>query len=416
MSNKGVGRSRFELGKIALAFRRVGLLWGVLIVATSAVVTVLVHGDDPPDRAPATVPTAVRGDVTPTNTTTVPRAGAPADKPEAGVQKWLGQRLIARVRGTRASRRELDQARAGSFGGIILFADNITSVAQARSLVHTLQRAALDGGNPPLWVTVDQEGGEIRRFPTLPPKRSAAQLASGDRPVSTSRAAGRSTAVGLRGAGVNVDLAPVADIRHVDGGFLDQRSFASSAARAAPSVCAFAKGLRDRGVLPTLKHFPGLGYAQGTTDTDPVVIDRPARALRADLKPYRECADRGLVMISSAGYPRLLGSSQPAVLVRSTYRRVLADTGSPSLTISDDLEAGALAGRPDLAVRAAKAGLDLLLYSSSPEGSEGAYAALRKAAGSARLSRESLRASFDRIVAAKAALLTNRGLAKLPAR
>lgn len=391
--------------------RRLGLGSAAAVVLASALSTALLLGRDEPDRRTSATVTTDRDRAGGVATAAHPLVTERQPGRPVSLQRLIGQRLVARLNGTSADRRVLQQARAGSIGGVILFAGNITSVAQTRALVRALQRAARDGGNPPLWVTVDQEGGAVRRFSSLPPKRSAAQLAAADQPVTSSRTAGRATARGLRRAGVNVNLAPVADVRHTPGGFLAERSFADSAAEATPVVCAFAKGLGGGGVLPTLKHFPGLGYATATTDAAPVDIDRSVGQLQVDLEPYRRCANIGLVMISSARYPRMLHSGQPAVLARSLYTRVLRDTGFKGLTISDDLQTPALADQSDLAVRAVRSGLDLLLYATDAAGSARAHAQLLDAARRRRLSRPSLRRSYDRILRRKAVLLRSTGLA-----
>jgi beta-N-acetylhexosaminidase len=121
-----------------------------------------------------------------------------------------------------------------------------------------------------------------------------------------------------------------------------------------------------------------------------VTIRAPLR-----LAPYRRCARRGLVMLSSATYPRL--GTGPAVLQPRAYALLRGAT----VTISDDLTARAMAGRPDVAVRAARAGLDLLLYGGSEQTSAGAYRRLLRAVRDGRLGEHRLRASAARIITLK---------------
>ena len=414
LRDKRIRSPPWQFGELALAFRRLGATRSVAIVAFSAAVTiVLFGGDDSKDRR-APPPRNAPGAAAPKVVMPPPTPPKPPgdDVQSVSVEKLVGQRLIARLSGTHADKSTLKRARAGKIGGVILFTDNITSVHQTRALVGSLQRAASDGGNPPLWVMVDQEGGDVRRFSTLPPRRSAAQLGSGNRARASSLAAGRLTATALRRAGVNVNLAPVADVRRVPSVFLKTRSFGSTATAVAPAACAFAEGLREQGVLPTLKHFPGLGYATTNTDDAPTRIDTLTAPLRADLAVYRRCPNPGLVMISSAQYPILLGNDLPAVMVRRVYRHLLANTGFQGITVSDDLQTPALAGRRGLAVRVARAGLDLLLYARDPAESEQAHAQLMTAARRTRLRVSSLRDAYLRIVKAKASWLATGGLAK----
>ncbi len=115
---------------------------------------------------------------------------------------------------------------------------------------------------------IDQEGGLVRRLPA-PPTRSAADLgAEGPR---AARAAGRAAGRALAAAGINVDLAPVADVARPGSALeADGRTFGRSPGRVAGAATAFADGLREGGVAAAAKHFPGIGAARVSTDEAPV--------------------------------------------------------------------------------------------------------------------------------------------------
>jgi beta-N-acetylhexosaminidase len=126
-------------------------------------------------------------------------------------------------------------------------------------------------------------------------------------------------------------------------------------------------GLQERGVAATLKHFPGFGAARVSTDFAPVTIELPRSVLRrVDEKPFTDLASDqpGLVMLSTAVYPGL--SANPAALSRTVATGELRDRiGFTGVSISDDLEARGLASVGtvgEVAVRAARAGTDLLLF------------------------------------------------------
>ncbi|HWH12660.1 MAG TPA: glycoside hydrolase family 3 N-terminal domain-containing protein, partial [Solirubrobacteraceae bacterium] len=209
-------------------------------------------------------------------------------------------------------------------------------------------------------------------------------------------------------AGVNVDLAPVADVRRNTNGFLavEHRTFGSTASTVAARACAFAKGVGSSGVVSTFKHFPGLGRAVASTDTGPVTITASAGAIRADDQAYRTCAGPAgppsIVMISSASYPRLTGGELPAVLSPEIYTTELpVEDHVTAPTISDDLGAGALARLPSVGLRALDAGLDLLLYGTNSSAVGRAYATLVAAARSGALPAARLQAAGSRILALK---------------
>ncbi len=292
------------------------------------------------------------------------------------IARALGQTLAGTYDGRTPPDDLVRRVQAGQLGGVILFADNTAGgVPATRRAVDRLQAAAKAGGNPRLLIMTDQEGGLVKRLPGAPDRAPAAMTSA-----TVARDQGAAAGRLLRRAGVTMDLAPVADVTRVRGSFLQTRSFGTDPAVVARRACAFAAGLRAQGVAATLKHFPGLGRARGNTDDRRIAIGDPAAAIRSDWVPYARCAgqDRTAVMMSSATYPALTGADTPAVLNVRSYARELPRAGVPSstLTISDDLDAGALAGRARPAARALRAGLDLLLFARAEGSSARAYRGL----------------------------------------
>jgi beta-N-acetylhexosaminidase len=196
-------------------------------------------------------------------------------------------------------------------------------------------------------VFVDQEGGDVRAFPSLPPARDAARLDG----VEEAFAAGRQTGRALRTAGVHVDLAPVLD---EPDGPLGARHFD----RASYGV-AFARGLAAAHTGACVKHFPGLGSAAVSTDVRPhvraVVRGSELRAFRAAIEAGVPC-----VMTGHAFYRRL--GTFRASLEPRTYE-LLRSLGFEGVAITDSLN---IVGKtPDhWPTRAMRAGADLLLFTS----------------------------------------------------
>ena len=395
--------------------RRVRPMTALLVLALSATAVlavldlVLAENDRSDVQANRVVPTGgsdvewrddgvyVKGekqlDAEPTGEPAETAAPARKSTPPAGsLDRSIGQKIVSRMSGTVPGSALLERVRAGRVGGVILFADNIRSPSQVRSTVDALQAAARSGGNPPLLVAVDQEGGTVKRFGSLPPSASAATMGAN----GSAGGEGAATAAALRDVGVTVNLAPVADVPQVQGSFLGSRAFGRSASAVARSACAFAEGLSAGGVAPTLKHFPGVGTATANTDFDAVTITAPAAAIRAGYAPYERCAGSGLVMVSNARYANLTGS-QPAVVSAATYNRELALVGFDGVTISDDLEAAAVSPIPELAVKASSAGLDLLLYARTEQGAVLAHTQMRRAVADGRLSAAGVRTSARKI-------------------
>ena len=198
-------------------------------------------------------------------------------------------------------------------------------------------------------VFVDQEGGAVRAFPALPPKRWAASYGS----ASEAFAAGRATGVALRAAGVHVDLAPVLDART---GPLARRHF-----RRPGVALAFERGLARGGVGSCVKHFPGLGTARASTDTRVWV---PARVTREELAAFRAAVVRGAscVMTSHAVYRRF--GWRRAVTAPEAYR-MLRGMGFQGVVMTDSLSVIRTGPWPVRWARnALQAGADLVLFTS----------------------------------------------------
>jgi beta-N-acetylhexosaminidase len=339
-------------------------------------------------------------------------AGPAARAPELTDAQLVGQRLIASFRGTSSPPASLlRRIRRGEVAGVILFSENADTVAGAARLARRLQAIPRPAATPgPLLVMVDQEGGLVRRLRDAPPRASAAaQGRGGERAV---RATGRATGRALRRAGVNVNLAPVADVPR-PGSVMrrEERTYASSAAAVGTYAAAFARGLRDARVHATVKHFPGFGAATVNTDDAPATIGLPASTLRTtDAATFRFATRPGaarLVMLANARYPAL-DRARPATLSRAIatgeLRRRLGFTG---VSVTDDLEATALRpfGSPGrIAVASARAGTDLLLFGRTAAATERAAAALRAALRDGRLPRAEARAAAARVLALRAGL------------
>jgi beta-N-acetylhexosaminidase len=215
-------------------------------------------------------------------------------------------------------------------------------------IVQAYSRAA---ARPPgALVFVDQEGGRVKTFPRLPPRLSARRVRSKAEAFESGAATGRA----LRRSGVDVDLAPVLDL---PDGPLGSRQF-----RSPLYGVAFARGLAASGAGSCVKHFPGLGSLPFSTDEHPYVV---GRARDADLAPYRAAIELGVscVMVGHGVYPTL--GPRRAALEPGAYR-LLRDLGFEGVAITDSLDV--VRGRAqEWAVAAARAGADLLLFTSGAD-------------------------------------------------
>lgn len=318
----------------------------------------------------------------------------------------VGQHLLVRMKGSAPSGSFLARIKRGEIGGVVLFADNYRSPNGARKLVVKLQAAARAGGQLPLLIAIDQEGGGVKRLPG-PPTEAPSKMAS----VPEAYAQGLATGRYLHGLGIDLDLAPVLDVPASPRAFIASRAFSSNPSVVGSRGAAFAQGLIGGGVAASPKHFPGLGRLLRSTDYVPGRIKAGRGALERDLSPFRAVIDAGVpaLMVGTASYPAY-GSSLPAAcsaqIVTGLLRNIL---GFQGVILSDDLNTPGVrpvAPFPGSVIRAVKAGIDMIYVSgvnssSSGSVSEQAYSALLRAARRETITRAQLQASYDRVLELK---------------
>jgi beta-N-acetylhexosaminidase len=322
------------------------------VAAALALIAGIAVGSGDDDDAPAPRKAAPHAETTP----------APKDvgaTRKLSLRRQVGQLVVMRFNGAPAPAYVPEALRAGRAAGVILFKDNVVSQPALKRLTGMLQKAA---GGAAL-VATDQEGGEIRNLTWAEPVAGQSTATTPERARSQARAAARD----LRAAGVNVNLAPVADVASGPGSVMRGRAFPGDARQVAALTRAAVEGYRGTHVAATAKHFPGLGAASENTDDAAVSVTRtPQQLLGEDLPPFRAAiaARVPLVMASHAVYPTLdpdaIASQSSYVLQRLLRRRL----GFRGVIVTDSIEAKAVTARsgPEVAaVRSVRAGADLVL-------------------------------------------------------
>jgi beta-N-acetylhexosaminidase len=339
----------------------------------------------------------------------MPAAGDAHAAATPTLARLVGQRLIVAFTGTTASRSLRARIRTGQIGGVILFGSNISSESQLQALTASIQHAAARGGQPTAIIATDQEGGLVRRIGWAPPRRSAQKM--GQLTTAQVQSIGAAAGARLRADGVNLDLAPVADVPNGAQDFIYQqhRAFSTNRYQVSGDTLAFAKGLESGQVWPTYKHFPGLGQATVSTDDALVRIDASKRTLIRRLLPYKTAIRNALhpvIMLSTAIYPALdsRAAAWSSTIISGLLRQQLRFGG---VTMTDSLDSAAAVrhtGVGRLAMHSAAAGADLLLITGSSAVSTHAYDKLLAAARAGTLPRSQLTASYNRILTLKSRL------------
>jgi beta-N-acetylhexosaminidase len=339
-----------------------------------------------------------------------PSAASVSASARPTLAQLVGQKLIVRMEGVTPSADLLGRIRRGEVGGVLLFSSNLTTPAALVALTAQLHAAATGAGQPALLIAVDQEGGSVKRIPWAPPGLSAPQLGRLGS-ASVAREQGASTGAALNALGIDVDFAPVADVPASTSSFMyrEGRTFSFNASRTALLTDAFARGLESGGVVATMKHFPGLGFATRNTDSAVVTIAASRAALAPGLLPYRTAIRHGvpLIMLSNAtysAYDARNGAGWSWTIINGLLRRDLGFTG---VTITDSLDGTAKARgiwTRVLAISAARGGADMILTTGDEASTRRVYATLLLKAQLGTIPRATLEASYERILALKAGL------------
>ena len=267
-----------------------------------------------------------------------------AAMPEA---KRVGQLFMVGAASTGTDQAAITAITRYHVGSMILMGQGPTTIARTADTASGLQRHA---GPIKLFVATDQEGGQVQRlhgdgFSSIP-----SALRQGAESPASLRNGAKRWAAQLRAAGVNLDLAPVADTvpsanfapANPPIGALD-REFGFDPGTVARHATAFAQGLADAGVDATLKHFPGLGRVTGNTDTTAGVTDRTTTRHDGYLAPFATAVKAGapFVMMSTAYYSRI-DPGRPAAFSPTIVTGMLrGDLHFRGVVISDDVGSAA---------------------------------------------------------------------------
>jgi beta-N-acetylhexosaminidase len=248
---------------------------------------------------------------------------------------------------------------ADGLGGVCLFARNVESPDQVARLC-----ARLHAENPSLVIAIDEEGGDVTRLEAATGSSYPGNLALGSAgDVGLTRGVARSIGLEIARAGIDLNLAPVADVNsNPDNPIVGVRSFGANAASVAEQTAAWVEGLQSAGVGACAKHFPG----HGDTSVDshlalPVAGEDPPMEA---LLPFRAAIGGGVRAVMSGHIVVPSIDQAPATLSAKVMTGLLrGDLGFTGLAISDGLEMAAVGGPDrvgDTAVRAVAAGCDLL--------------------------------------------------------
>ena len=319
------------------------------------------------------------------------------------LEEKIGQMVMIGIHGTDVNEESLAMFRNYHIGGVILFDRNMKTQEQVKVLNEHLQEQA--AGKLPLFVAVDEEGGAVARMrEQLPPPPAAQEIGKTGNPENAKHWAEK-TARSLRAIGFNVNLAPVADLGTARG-----RSFGDNPAMVADFVSSAADGYEQEHFIYCLKHFPGLGRSTVDPHWDTTVVDASRKELKEwDVIPFARIIKQKkpvdyFIMVNHATFPQLEPKTPASIskVIQTDFLR--KELGYRGVIITDDIAMGALAKHytpSDIAVRAVKAGADIVLSCHVYQNGADVYNRLLAAVKSGELSERRIDESLRRILLVK---------------
>lgn len=290
-------------------------------------------------------------------------------------------------------------------GGLILFTRNIITPDQIQNLCHDAQAYAGECGQPPLFISIDQEGGCVARL--KPPFTQFAGNPSMRSPEDAIAFA-ETTVAELSQIGVNMNMAPVLDVAPPQGpSVMSQRVFGSDPIWVGKMGATVIEHLQSGGIMAVGKHFPGIGRTvlDSHEDLPDLETDLPALG-QSDLIPFQSAIQSNVssIMLSHIRYTGI-DPQWPASLSKTITQNILRNQlGFNGLVLTDDLDMGAIAKHYELAdivVKCLLATVDILLICHSGPNIEAAFQQILQLIPTSEEMEEKHAASVERIIEAK---------------
>jgi beta-N-acetylhexosaminidase len=292
-------------------------------------------------------------------------------------EQIAGQRLLVGFDGTEFNDDLRFLIGELAVGGIILFSRNIETPDQVRELCRSSQDYAEQTGLPPLFIAIDQEGGQVSRLK----HPSFTQFPSGNPGMTGIDDASHFAAVTareLKDIGVNMNMAPVLDVQP-EGfeGVMAKRVFNGGPDFVSDMGNSLINGFQDRGIMAVAKHFPGIGRT--TLDSHlylPILETGQDELAASDFLPFEAAIRNNVagIMMSHIQF-KSLDNQWPASLSANIVKSLLRDRmGYQGLVMTDDLDMKAIKVPIEVSVnRIVEADVDIALICHKGPDIEKAY-------------------------------------------
>ena len=291
----------------------------------------------------------------------------------------LGQLFMTGISGLVLTEEEKDFIQNNNIGGVILFKENYQDPAQLSELVNSIQILREEY---PLFISVDQEGGRVKRFKSHFTQFPAmAEFGKKNSPKLTFEAH-KIMGEELKACGININLSPVCDtLTNKDNKVIGDRAFGNDLETVEKHVSASIRGLHTGGVMACAKHFPGHGGTLKDSHFDLPYVVTPLEELEElELKPFVKAAkSRTEFMMMAHLVVDAIDPDLPCTISPLAYEFLREKCKYKKIIITDDMEMKAITDKYGFGVAATKAfeaGADILEYRSMEKCQE-AFAAVK---------------------------------------
>lgn len=250
-------------------------------------------------------------------------------------------------------------------GGILMFARDFDGLDkdEVKEKINKLQKES----KIPLIIGVDEEGGTVVRVSSNPKLRdekfkSPQDIYSeGGMEAIKENAAEKSEL--LLSLGINMNLAPVADVSTNPDTYIYKRSFGKGYEETAEFISETVTVMKNSGIKSVLKHFPGYGEVQGDTHEGTVYNEKSLEDIKnSDLIPFKAGIDAGAdCVLVSHNIVNGIDAENPASLSVKTHELLRNELAFDGVIMTDDIAMGAVADVENVYVKAVNAGNDLLI-------------------------------------------------------
>ena len=297
-------------------------------------------------------------------------------------------------------------------GAVVLLPSNLDNPQQITRLTNDIQQTLLENDGFPAFIAVDQEGGIIAHLEDGFTTWAVPSLLTATQNPDLAYEFGQALAEEMLAVGINMNLAPVADLQtNLSNPIIGRRSFGNDPNLVAPIISAVVEGMQDNGVLATVKHFPGHGDTVSDSHLElPILPFTEEDLLQRELIPFQSAIDSdvGAVMVAHIYFPQIdTEANLPSSLSVNIINGLLRDQmGYEGLVITDALDMDAIDtvySPSNSALRAIEAGNDFVLLGAhiSPENQIIAMQAVVDAVLDGDILESRIDASVRRILLAK---------------